>query len=148
MLSAFSLFIEEGKFSIQTIKNFNDPPEEKLRKSLYLFIEEVQREGIETFELMFDFWSIGLKERKYRSDFYKYLKDFYTLYREVFTEIIRDGQKTGVFRKNISPENIGAMIIGMLDGLMAQWILDKKNVNYIEVVKTMSDIIISGLKEG
>ena len=147
IFSAFSLFIEEGKISINRIKALTDSPEEKLNKALLFFREIVKEEGIKTFEIMFDFWAMGIKEKKYRSDFYKYLKDFYSSYRNVFANIIREGQVKGVFKKDISPEHVGAMIIGMLDGLMVQWILDGENVNYAEIVKTMGKIIISGLKE-
>ena len=147
IFSAFSLFIEEGKISINRIKSLTDSPEEKLRKALLFFREIVKEEGLRTFEIMFDFWAMGIKEKKYRSDFYKYLKDFYSGYRDVFSNIIKEGQMKGVFKKNVSPEDIGAMIIGMLDGLMVQWILDEKNVSYAEIVKTMAEIIISGLKE-
>ncbi len=147
IFSAFSLFIEEGKISINRIKSLTDSPEEKLNKALLFFREIVKEEGIKTFEIMFDFWVMGIKEKKYRSDFYKYLKDFYSSYRNVFANIIREGQVKGVFKKDVSPKHVGAMIIGMLDGLMVQWILDGKNVNYVEIVKTMGEIIISGLKE-
>ncbi len=147
IFSAFSFFIEESKISISRIKSLTDSPEEKLKKALLFFREIVKEEGMQTFEIMFDFWAMGIKEKKYRSDFYKYLKDFYSGYRNVFANIIREGQVKGVFKEDISPENAGAMIIGMLDGLMVQWILDGKNVNYGIIVKTMGEIIISGLKE-
>jgi len=147
VLSALTLFLDDSKFSINKLKNINGGPEEKLRNGIQLFIAIIKQESIQTFELIFDFWLIGIKEKKYKSEFYKYLKDFYSLYRSIFSEIVKEGQEKGIFNKRYTPDYIGSMIIGMLDGLMAQWILDEKNVNYIDSVKTMADIIISGLKE-
>ena len=147
VLSALTLFLDDSKFSISKLKKVNGNPEEKLRNGIQLFIDIIKQESVQTFELIFDFWMIGIKEKKYKSDFYLYLKDFYSLYRGVFSDIVKEGQEKGIFNKKYSSDYIGSMIIGMLDGLMAQWILDEKNVNYIDTVKTMADIIISGLKE-
>ncbi len=89
---------------------------------------------------------MGIKEKKFRSEFYKQLKDFYSRYRKTFAKIIKDGQSKGIFNNEFSPEIVGAMIIGMLDGLMVQWILNEESIDYIEAVKTMNNILISGLK--
>ncbi len=147
VLSALTLFLDDSRFSINKLKKINGSPEEKLRNTIQLFIDIIKQESIQTFELIFDFWLIGIKEKKYKSDFYLYLKDFYSLYRGIFSDIVKEGQEKGMFNERYSPYYIGSMIIGMLDGLMAQWILDRENVNYIDTVKTMVNIIISGLKE-
>ncbi len=146
ILSAFSMFLEGGDYSIEMLSNLKEPPDERLKKGLYIFSDAVKKDGVEMFELIFDFWSVGIKEKKYRSEFYNHLKDFYSRYRNTFSDIIKDGQKKGIFNKDISSESIGAMIIGMLDGLMAQWILDGESVDYSDIVKTMAEIIVSGLK--
>jgi len=146
IFSAFSLFLKGSEYSIEAIKNLPYPPDQKLSEGLSLFIEAVKKEEKSTFEILFDFWAMGIKEKKYRSEFYKLTKDSYSKYRETFSNIIKDGQRKGIFKNEFSPEIVGAMIIGMLDGLMVQWILDEESVDYIEAVKTMKDIIILALK--
>jgi len=146
ILSAFSVFIEEGEASLSALENLPYPPDKKLLKGLEIFTEVINREGISNFELFFDFWSVGIKEKKYKSEFYNQLKNFYSKYRQTFAKIIKEGQNKGIFSNKFSAEIIGAMIIGMLDGLMAQWILDEKSIDYSEAVKTMGKIIIEGLR--
>ena len=145
IMSVFRSFLDDGIILMNQIKKLSVSPDEKLLKGLYMFTEIIDDEGVETFKLLFDFWAIGIKEEKYSSEFYNQMKEFYRSYRKIFSDIIKEGQEKGIFREKIEPESVGAMIIGMLDGLMAQWILDRDRIDYIGAVRTMAKLLVSGL---
>jgi TetR/AcrR family fatty acid metabolism transcriptional regulator len=146
IMSVFRSFLDDGIILMNQIKNLSVLPDKKLLKGLHMFTDVIDGEGVETFKLLFDFWAIGIKEEKYSTDFYNHMKNFYREYRKIFSDIIKEGQDMGIFKKEIESENVGAMIIGMLDGLMAQWILDRDNIDYTGSVKTMAKLLVFGLK--
>ncbi len=73
------------------------------------------------------------------------MNKFYQAYREIFADIIIEGMGDGSFRKNINPRSAASMIVGALDGLIVQWILDKDNFDFPDVVKTITDTLLNGI---
>jgi len=143
----FKFFLNFSEEFLKSVSTLKMPPDKKLKEVLLKFSDTVKQEGIEIFNLMFDFWAIGIKSKEYSSEFYKTMTNFYREYRKFFSDIVKEGQRKNIFKKSINFENIGAIITGMLDGLMAQWLLDRDNIDYIEAIKTMADVLIEGLTD-
>ena len=53
----------------------------------------------------------------------------------------------GSFKKNIDPDAISTSIIGMLDGIMVQWILDKDKINVSKTIGSFVEMILKGIEK-
>lgn len=115
---------------------------ERLFDSFNHFLDTHNRELM---ELMFDFWSEGIRSTHSKGILLEHMRKFYKVYREVFADVIIEGMGDGSFRKDINPDRAASMIVGCLDGLMVQWILDKENLDFPGILRTISNVMLNGL---
>ena len=142
---SFAFFVRALELDFEEILISTLPAVEKLRHILKSFSDYVNSDSQESLELMFDFWSEGIKSKEARGILFQEMNKFYQVYREIFADIIIEGMGEGSIRKNINPRSAASMIVGALDGLMVQWILDKENFDFRDVVKTITDTLLNGI---
>lgn len=143
--SAFAYFMHSMQFDIQAILIAETNAKEKIEQTLDLFSDMNNWSTVEFIELMFDFWAEGIKSQDSRGGLLKDMDKFYHSYREIFADIIVQGMSEGIFKKNINPGYVAAVIIGALDGLILQWVLDKANVDFAQAVKTIKSLLLKGI---
>ncbi|MCK4766402.1 MAG: TetR/AcrR family transcriptional regulator [Candidatus Aminicenantes bacterium] len=142
---SFGYFMRSLELDMEEILISKVPAREKLRQIFDLFSDMNNWSSVEFIELWFDFWSEGIRSKSSKGVLLKDMNLFYRSYRELFAAIIVEGMNNGSFRKNINPENAAAMIIGALDGIMVQWVLDKENFDFSGVVQTIKFTVLRGL---
>jgi len=142
---SFNYFMRFVQFDIEAILIDDISARGKLERILDLFSDMNNLGSTDFVELMFDFWSEGIKSKDGRGGLLKDMNKFYRSYREVFTDIIVEGMSDGSFRKDINPGYIAAMIVGCSDGIMVQWVLDKEAVDFSEAMKTIKNTILRGI---
>lgn len=120
---------------------------EKFSEILDILINMMNSEIQPQIELMFDFWAEGIKGIHSKNLMLEEMNKFYGTYRKMCTEIFQQGIKEGNFKKNINPENLASILIGMIDGLIVQWALDKKSINFAQTIKTINSVFLQGIKE-
>ncbi len=141
--AAFHAFIDQAMTYLnKKVKNINDP-EEKLRMYFIAWTEILDSDLLEFMDIVLDMWAAGLRLHEGQDKFH--LSEMYREYRIQLTDILEDGIRKGVF-KSVNTTITASLIIGTLDGLMIQWIMDRNIYQLKEAILQMSDIIISGLK--
>ena len=100
---------------------------------------------IEFVDIMLDIWAQGLRIKENEENFH--LGEMYRQYRLQIMAILDDGIRKGQF-KSVNTTITSSIIIGTLDGLLIQWIMDKNIYQLKEAIQQLSDIIIDGLTEG
>lgn len=145
ILQSFRFFIRTLELDFQEILILEIPAKEKLKLILQGFSQFLHSDSIELVELMFDFWSEGIKNRDSKGFLFEEMNKFYHSYREIFADLIIEGMGDGSFEKNINPRSIASTIVGTLDGVLVQWILDKKSIDYQDIVKTFTYTILNGI---
>jgi TetR/AcrR family fatty acid metabolism transcriptional regulator len=118
---------------------------EKMKQVLDGFSLFVGSEYREMMELMFQFWSESIKDKGPKGVMFKEMIKFYQVYREIFSDIIIEGMGDGSFRKDINPRSTAAMIVGTLDGLLVQWVLEKDILDFPDILKTVTNIVLNGI---
>ena len=95
-------------------------------------------------EIILDFWAEGIrsKERFSSLDLMKVYYDNRTFIERLLEECISNGSI-----KEIDTKIVASIIIGTLDGLMIQWILDKNVFAIKSAVSSFARLIIDGLKK-
>jgi TetR/AcrR family fatty acid metabolism transcriptional regulator len=142
---SFGFFIRHLEIGFQEILVQPIPAREKFVRILDIFTQAMNSDSLELMELMFDYWSEGIKNRESRGLLFNEMNKFYHSYREIFADVIIEGMQDGSFNKNINPRSAAAMIVGTLDGILVQWILDKKSIDLQDITKTVSHTVLNGI---
>ena len=61
-------------------------------------------------------------------------------------DILHDGMKKGIFRE-VDANSLASIIIGSMDGIMLQWIINKNAVDLDKVGDVMVDSLLNGIKK-
>lgn len=143
--SAFAYFMHSMQFDIEAILIAKTTAKEKMEQVLDLFSDMNNWGTVEFIELMFDFWSEGIKSQNSRGGLLKDMNKFYRSYREIFADIIVQGMSEGSFKKDINPGYVAAVTVGSLDGIIVQWVLDKETIDFSEAVQTIKTTLLKGI---
>jgi AcrR family transcriptional regulator len=142
----FRFFMHLMEPDFQAILISKVTAKEKLRQILDGFSHSVNSEyHQELMELMFEFWSEAIKDKGSKGVMFEQMIKFYHVYREIFADIIIEGMGDGSFRKDINPRSTAAMIVGTLDGLMVQWILERETLDFKDILKTVTITVLDGI---
>lgn len=118
-------------------------PIEKLTALVQGWVEVVQDSSSDFMEIMMDFWAEGVRHKQKATAFD--LNKMYEEYRRMVKEILEEG----IAKDRIKPVNTtiaASILIGSLDGLMLQWILDHDLFQLEEVAKVLTKSFLEGLK--
>lgn len=143
----FRFFMHSMEPDFQAILISGVPAKEKLRQILDAFSHSIDSEyHHELMELMFEFWSEAIQDKDSKGVMFEEMVKFYQVYREIFADIIIEGMGEGSFRKDINPRSTAAMIVGTLDGLLVQWILERESLDFQDILKTVTSTVLNGIK--
>jgi TetR/AcrR family transcriptional regulator, fatty acid metabolism regulator protein len=124
---AMEEFITEGKREIADIS----APEERLRRVAQLHLERLGADRD-----MAIVFQVELRGST------KFMEEFsaagFADYLDIITKTFQDGQKSGVFRKDLKPIVCAKILYGALDEMVTNWILSKKSYP----LAPMSDVVL------
>ena len=144
--TAFSYFFENMSATINhALENEHDP-----LRQLELLVEksfDAILHGDDDFaEIMMDFWAEGVRNKNEDVLQSINLKAIYTEYRSMVRKILENGIQTGVFRL-LDVHAAASVFIGLFDGILLQWILDRKEINLQKIKAVLLDSFINGIKK-
>ncbi|UCH95487.1 MAG: TetR/AcrR family transcriptional regulator [Candidatus Aminicenantes bacterium] len=141
----FRFFMHSMEPDFQAILISGIPAKEKLKNILNGFSRFISAEYRELTELMLEFWSGAIKDKSSKGVMFNEMIKFYNVYREIFADIIIEGMGDGSFRKDINPRSTAAMIVGTLDGLLVQWILERESIDFQDILKAVTVTVLNGI---
>lgn len=131
---AMEEFISEGRRELAELSS----PEEKLKKIAELHLERLGADR----ELAIVF-QVELRGST------KFMREFsaagFAEYLEIIRKTIEDGQRQGVFRKDIKPVVAAKILYGSLDEMVTNWILSKKSYPLRPMAGEVMKIFMGGL---
>lgn len=144
---SFHFFLQQTEIDFQNILLEKIPAVEKLKQILMAFGNVINAETESFVTMMFNFWGEAMRFQNTKNIIFTEMKKFYHSYRRIFADIIIEGMQDGSIRKSINPESVAIIIIGMLDGVMVQWLMDRDLINYEEILNTLISIILRGIAD-
>jgi TetR/AcrR family transcriptional regulator, transcriptional repressor for nem operon len=75
-----------------------------------------------------------------------YLKSVYRKWSEFIAGILKDGKRTGEFKKEIDPQMMAWVIIGVHDGVLLQKEMNRETIELRSYTKQFRNLIISGVR--
>jgi TetR/AcrR family fatty acid metabolism transcriptional regulator len=134
---AMEAFIEEGKKELAQI----DGAKERLRRIAELHLERLgaDRDLAVVFQVELR-GSIKFMQEFSAAGFADYL--------DIIRQTIEDGQRAGVFRKDIKPIVAAKILYGALDEMVTNWILSKKKNDLPPIADEVLKVLLSGMVSG
>ena len=142
---AYSLVYGETEAKVRAVLEGNLDPESKLRRLMTTTVDGLLGEGGEFAKIIMDFWSEGIRNKSARVTEIIDLKQVYTDYRLMISGILEEGVRNGVFRVENSSLT-ASVLIGAMDGIVLQWILDPKVLDPREAVGVLLESYLSGIR--
>jgi len=127
--------IQEGRASVEPLKD----PIERLAAIARVHLDRMGRDR--SLAVVFQ---VELRQST------KFMERFSsTLLREylgVIRAIIVDGQKTGVFRKEINPTLAAKLFFGGLDEMATNWVLSRRKYSLVSEADAIVDVFVGGFR--
>jgi len=142
--AAFEYFMQNVDETLVTaLKNESDPVQQ-LRILIDVSIQSFLEEDEDFIAIMMDFWAEGIRSDKEEIMRVFHLEEFYDRFRAIIAGIIEAGISEGSFRP-VDSFTLSSLIIGAMDGIMLQWILNKDNFDMQRVADTLFETLLGGL---
>jgi len=139
---AFSHFMEQMDAVIaKRLFKIHDPIE-KLDAGITAWVEVIKNCSIDFMEIIMDFWAEGVRH-KHKTTVFD-LDKMYDEYRRMLVEILEDGISKDKFRP-MNTTIVASILIGAIDGLVLQWIMDRNLFQFEEAANVLKKIFIEGL---
>lgn len=119
---------------------------EKLKELTASWAELISLAPNDHLELITDFWSEGIRNKDTKEGKTGIrLRQAYREYRLLVEKIIVKGIRTGRF-KPVEPFYTAAVIIGSIDGLIVQWLIDRESIDIEKAMDILFDTLMSGIR--
>ncbi|MCH7781885.1 TetR/AcrR family transcriptional regulator [candidate division KSB1 bacterium] len=144
--SAFDKFRKDiGTFQAKKLREVTGAVE-KLKELTASWVELISLAPDDHLELMTDFWSEGIRNKDAILEGKPgiRLRQAYMEYRMLVEKIIVKGIRTGQFEP-VEPFYTAAVIVGAIDGLILQWLIDRKSIDIENAMDILFDTLMSGI---
>jgi AcrR family transcriptional regulator len=135
--------------------------EEKYLNSMMNYVEKEGKDASDKFQKMmrFNVWFAGehpdlclfmtvisAEMVGSRNRLEPYLKSVYRKWSEFITGILKDGRRAGEFKREIDPQMMAWVIIGVHDGVLLQKEMNRETIDLQAYTKQFRNLIISGVR--
>lgn len=98
---------------------------------------------LDMFSLVMEFWSASASSRM-RQRFKRAFREGYSDFRQIVSNLIRDGIQRGEFRPEVDGESVAAALVGTWDALLLQAWFDE-NFDPVTTAERFMGVVIRGL---
>jgi AcrR family transcriptional regulator len=144
--SAYIYFFSMTKSMVQEGLSKEEDPPSQLSLVLNIPLDAFMHLGEEYADIMMDFWAEGIRTKNQDLLDAINLKGIYASYRKMIQKILKEGIKKDVF-KPMDTHSTAAVLIGAFDGILLQWIMDRKAINLKKVPKVLLNGFLEGIRK-
>jgi AcrR family transcriptional regulator len=119
-------------------------PVEKLKAIFTSMIDFFEGETAEFMEIMLDFWAEAIRQKDKDTLVMLDLEKVYIDFRKMIGAVLEEGIRIGKF-KPMNTFMVASLLIGMTDGLMLQWIMNRDLIDVKEAIRCLLDEILTGI---
>lgn len=142
--TSFQYFMAQVESRVAERLSSIDDPLERLLAYFYSWADIFESDYMDYLEIVLDFWAEGIRNKEGFSSVD--LMDFYYNNRTVIESLLEECIAQDKI-KSVDTKIVASIIIGTLDGLMIQWIMDRNVFDLKEAVFSTARLIIDGLKK-
>jgi len=128
----------------EAIGNTTDPIV-KLKALIQVSYKEFLVHSGDLVGIMMDFWAEGIRTKSTDVISLVNLEQMYSEYKMLIADILYEGMSQGIF-KQVDANSVAAIIVGAMDGVMLQWIMNKNAVDIDKISEVMVNTLLSGIQ--
>lgn len=126
---------------IQRLDHIQDPLE-RLKVYFDAWGNILENENLDYMEVLLDFWAEGIRSKR---DVHTFgLIDIYKDYRKTIEDLLKECINLGLI-KQVKTNIAASILLGTVDGLLLQWIVDRSVFNIQDAINLSARIYIDGL---
>jgi Transcriptional regulator len=131
---AMGEFINRARSEMAEIED----PREKLQRFAHLHFSLLEQER--------DIAIVFQIELRQSTKFMEHFSTTYLAqYLQMLREIIEEGQRLGIFRKQLNSKVVAKLLFGALDEMATNWVLSRKNHSLTAMVEPVLDVFLNGV---
>lgn len=139
--AVFEGHMEELRTRQAEILESDRPPLDKIR-TLHRSFADLLGRNDDFARVMLDIWVAGMQDpERFGIDF----KTLYAEYRALVRGLLAEAEARGDLRGEL-PELTPAVLIGAIEGVLLQWVLDPENVDFPEAADDITDVLYRGVR--
>jgi len=142
----FSLFFQGMEEMLNEAVQSTNDPEKQLKNMITASLVDFMEHGGEFIDIMMDFWAESVRNKDEDILVVMNFNQLYNEYRGMIISILESGIAQGIFRP-IDSHAMASFLIGALDGLMLQQIMEPGIFDMQKVADVICDGFINGLKK-
>jgi len=124
---------------VKTLRNLLDASG-TVRDRLAQYVLATIEEAIETTPLSYELYGLALRDTKVR----KHIRSFFTAYRDVLAEFVRQGIQRGELR-DVDANLAATTFAALYEGMLEMTLLDPKSVDAETTLPAALDLLMAGL---
>src|SRR5215470_443902 len=133
---AMGEFINRARSEVAGLED----PREKLRRFSYLHFLMLEQER--------DIAIVFQIELRQSTKFMEHFSTTYLAqYLQMLREIIEEGQRLEIFRRQLNSKVVAKFLFGALDEMATNWVLSRNNHSLTAMVEPVLDIFLNGVRE-
>lgn len=145
-VAAFNYYFEDIERHIGDRLPKAAGPVEKLMLFVRTFSEYIASTPSNHFEIVAEFWAESIR---YRDEEHRRIISFeqkYEEFRGIIGSILEEGRVAGAFRGDFDSRTAASLLIGAMDGIYFQWLMNRRSIDLTRATETLLHIFIQGLK--
>ena len=142
----FQHFFADYEKDMEEILSKSSHPQEQLEMLIRYSLSAFFENQLEFATIMLDFWAEGIRNKDDTINNVINLKELYQNFRAMIIQIIENGIRQGVFR-SIDPVPYASFLIGAMDGLLLQWVMEPKLFDVKQIGDALCDGMLNGIKK-
>jgi len=142
--AGFQIFFQEMKQQIESAIKTTCDPVEQLRLLINVSFKSFLHHGSDIAMIMMDYWAEGIRNKDEKILDAINLRKIYSEFRTMIRTIVDNGMRQGVFR-TVDSHHVASVLIGAMDGLMLQWIMDHQDIDLDKATESVMDLFINCL---
>lgn len=141
----FRLIFDDMETRLAEAIGGTEDPVEKIKNLIHVTAIEFLDHSGDLARIMMDFWAEGVRSKNDELLNIVNLELVYSEYKLLIADILHDGIKKGIFRET-DVHSLAAILVGALDGVMLQWIINKDTIDLNKVSEVLIETILNGIK--
>ncbi|BCJ33670.1 hypothetical protein Athai_11730 [Actinocatenispora thailandica] len=138
LAAAFERFADEALHGVRAIVEADGPALDRLHALVRAMVTGATAEP-ELARIVFDFWAVRGPGTG-TVDFAR----IYAEYRRLVAVLLDDAAAEGAVRPDV-PEQTPAVLVGLVEGVLLQWLVDPAGVAAEPAARTATDLLLAGL---
>lgn len=142
LFASLVLAVARESIEVLSYKGKARDPVEALRESIRYTVETALGENLDLYRLFFDFWGVAAQ---HRLDAQKHLREIHASWSGFIGDLLREGQREGVFRAELDPRQHAAALAAAIDGTSLRMVVLGETVDLAAYSRCLEDVFVAGI---